>query len=1269
MYGDSWQETTSGTGRRDAEGGSVIVGGRIAQVTLVVALVIIAQVTVVGTVAAVPAPVDQGPITRGATTAGSGGVGGADVATAVTSDEPNASRVRATGGREADVAGVRFVEPDRTRTTEITTRPSYEVAFWTGSITPAPGLDPAVASADGPRVWALVQFYGSPTASTLDALAADGYRDVGRLSRTTRYAGIPTGEARAIADRDDVRAVTRVRPAWKWRPSFRERVDAMGPEATKSVAVQTFTALSDAAADRLGLAAVDASDAGTTTYYGRLSASAIRSLRADGRVMWLTERTRPSLDVSEGRRLVGAHMAERPGPGSRSGYTGQGVKVGVLDSGIAHGHGHFDSVRIVDSKDWYDGDFHPETHGSCSHGTHVAGTIAGEGLDPSRNVTIRGVAPNATIVPSNVFKPDSNGDGACDWVKKPVGLKKMFNKIDNENVDVISNSWGDDTDGNYDIRASWVDTWAVNNPDVLLVTSNGNAGETSHVGTPAVAKNVLAVGALGDGSKKSGGNVTDGSTGLTNRDSYLNDLQPATDMAEGSGRKKPELYAPGESITGPVKGGTYEDWNGTSMAAPHVSGVAALVKEKYPNMGANQLRAELIGTAVAPQYDGYGVVNANDALFQNAYEGQHTHVSGSLSKVRAPALTKAAKKRQKRVETDEKSFTVAEETERLVVTLSWLDPGNLVASKSNRLANDLDLVVSGPGVSRTVTTDSNVKQVVIDDPRKGRWKVAVRARHVTAATSQSYDLVYRTLTEAPTLDVTDSRTVKVEPYESRRQRFTFNVTGTGAPVSGVAIDAETDGVIGPCDGWRENRIAGIVSEGHTDSQEVCVEATGPPTSRRNGSVDFTVTTSNAASIDGTATRTVNRTVTFEFLPRPSEDVYDRGGNVRHNDRTDPVQLDPSRGFHDWDHGHLRCVGGGRVSDGKDAGDDCSDILSGGEEAAATEYWQMNLTDLSLHNDSDVDAFNVHLPPTDTGGALSYPANECGRDTISTGRSTYEVRTEGRLIVRIDAAPNALGNATARVNESTDPLEFYYGDRADSDPVTVGRTDSLGDYRIERVVPCPVTGRNKSRTYTFTFGNGTSRNVGTYEVEVNYIIDVTRPEKIETIQREMAVEHEAGARATRAVGVYSGLELGPGYAGRLGDEFRCPGTYNCSGPTPRWMRLVDDERVLVHVRNAQGTVSDRYLLVTSDGKVTSARAVSGASAVDHSVDVYTDVTTVRWIVQSDDKIQAIGSGYENGQVRIEGNGPVNGLKFGALKLGADVFSAVRDVGQVVGRMLP
>jgi subtilisin family serine protease len=1172
-------------------------------------------------------------------------------------------------GTAPDAGGdVRFVDPDERTTTEVTVRPDYAVEFWTGTVTPTPGLDPSVTDTERARTWALVQFYGSPTAATLDELAGAGYQDVGRLSRTTRYASVPTAEAQAVADHEAVRAVTRVRPAWKWRPAFRERIDGLAAGETLAVAVQTFTPLPDAEADRTDLVAVDSTEGGTTTYYGELSPAAVRSLRADRRVMWLAERPRPTADVSEGRRLVGAHLAERPGPGGRSGYTGRGVRVGILDSGIAHGHPHFDSTRIVDSKDWYDGDGNPEAHGSCSHGTHVAGTIAGEGYDPSRDVTIRGVAPNATLVPSNVFKPDANGDGSCDWVKKPVGLKKMFNKIDTENVDVISNSWGDDTDGNYDIRASWVDTWAVNNPDVLLVTSNGNAGETSHVGTPAVAKNVLAVGAVGDGSKKRGGNVTDGSIGLTNRDSYLNDLKPTTDAAEGSGRKKPELYAPGESITGPVVGGTYADWNGTSMAAPHVSGVAALVKEKYPNMGANQLRAELIGTAVAPRYDGYGVVNANDALFENAYEGRHAHVSGSLHKVRAPALTKAAKKRQKAVETHEKSVTITEDAERLVVTLSWLDPGNLVASKSDRLANDLDLVVNGPGVSRTVTTDSNVKQVVIDDPRKGTWTLKVRARHVTALTSQEYDLVYRTITAEPTLDVTDSRTVEVEPYEPREQRFTFDVTGTGAPVSGVAVDAETSGMIRPCDGWRENRIAGILSEGHTDSQEVCVEATGVPTSRRNGSVEFTVTTSNAASIDGAATRTVNRTVSFEFLPRPSEDAYDRGGSVRYDDRTDPVQLDPSRGFHTWDHSHFRCVGGGRFSDGKSAGDDCSAILTGGDEAAATEYWQMNLTDLSLHNDSDVDAFNVHLPSTHVGSALSYPANECGRDTVSAGGSTYEVRTEGRLIVRIDAVPNDLGNATARVNASTDPLQFYYGDEADSDRVTVGRTDSAADYRIERVVPCPVTGRNKSRTYTFTFGNGTSRNVGTYEVEIDYVIDVTRPKKIEEIQREMAVEHEAGARATRAIGVYSDLELGPDYAGRLGEEFRCPGTYNCGGRSPPWMRLVNDERVLVHVRNARGDVAGRYLLVTENGQVTRARAVADPASVDHTVDVYTDVTTTQWVIQSTDKLQAVGAAYENGQLRIEGSGPVNAVKFGALKLGVDVYSVVTDVGRAVGGVL-
>lgn len=1184
--------------------------------------------------------------------------GGDDTAT--TSSEVNESATT----RQADDDGdITFVEPDETTFTEVEYEPNYTVPFWSGPFTPEPGLDPAVTDTARDRVWVLVQFEVQPDGATLDRLAEYEYQDAERLTHTTRYAGIPTDAAEDIVELDGVRAITRIRPEWKVKPSFDRTVEETGPDDTVSVTVLTFEGITTEGTE---LREVE-----PNTYRGSVSPETVRELQEDPRVLWIDEFVPPDTTVSEGRRLVGAQMAERPGFGSRSAYTGAGVRVGVLDTGIRSGHPHYSSTTVVHAYDWGDGDYDSTSAAGCAHGQHVAGTIAGSGTDSNRGTTIRGVAPDATLVVSRIF------DDNCDWATQFTGPKRKFKQVNDEGADIISNSWGDTaeaSDGDYDVQASKTDTWAKHHPDTLLVFANGNFNQPAaasgtvpasdqYVNSPGLAKNVIAVGATRDGSNQTSGNVTDGQVGTVNADSSLNNLQPSEDMDEGSGRRKPELYAPGHWITAPETTGYGERW-GTSMATPHVSGVAAMLKEKHPNMGANALRAELVATAAPPNHEGYGIVNANNALHRNTYESRHEHMSNSI----------------KKGQTDTKSFTITQDTEKLVVALTWLDPGHtptVQSMGSGIMANDLHLTVDGPDGSRTVTTDSNVKRVVIDDPSQGTWTIEVHGHRVSAFTSQDYDVVYRTVTEKPTLDVEESRTVEVQPWEDREQRFTFNVSGTGAPVSGIYLDGDFSSfVMSACDGWDEPTVVGMLSDRYDYTESVCVDLPAPSTTKRTYSVNVSVNTSNAEQIDGQPAQNVTRSITFEVLPRPDADRFDDPGT---NDGRSAATNVTSASV--WDHTHLRCVEPKPFNDGVPKGGDCSGVLDGGDQYKAREHWQTGLENLSLHVDSDEDYYEVSVPSTHTP---KLPNPECGEQNVTIRGDKKRIKTEGQLIIEVSPTENTLGEAKVRTDPSGTPINVY----DDSGRVTAGTT-SLGYWgdELNRIIPCP---RNEGLDeFTFSFGEGSLKNIGSYEIEVHYIIDITRVDDYSDAQEKLYRQVEKAKKIERQA-VFEDRITGDGPIDEInedlidqfgGDDDGRPSCYtHCGYPGGPPRDFWENRDVVLNFDNDEGEIVDQSRITLEDGAVTSVErdvdsgiigesvdACSGERVVDaggvsddrRSVDACTGLYTARLISASENPQPAMASAYRQGLVRFGGPGFLDGLYVGGptIELRADGSAAV------------
>lgn len=257
----------------------------------------------------------------------------------------------------------------------------------------------------------------------------------------------------------------------------------------------------------------------------------------------------------------------------QSGLTGKGVKIAIIDSGIAS-HSDLTIAGGINVITGSSGASYTDENG---HGTHVAGVIAAQGL----NGGVKGVAPDASIYAVKAL--GSNGEGytsdiiaGIDWA--------IQNKMD-----IISMSMGT-TESSTALKNA-IDT-AYNN-GILVVAAAGNDGNTSGTGTnieyPANYSSAIAVGAVDSNNKRA----------------YFS--------STGS---KLEVSAPGVDILSTYLNNGYTKMSGTSMATPFVTGDLALLKQKYPSSTNSQLRQLLdnnvkdLGTYGKDSLYGYGLIVA-----------------------------------------------------------------------------------------------------------------------------------------------------------------------------------------------------------------------------------------------------------------------------------------------------------------------------------------------------------------------------------------------------------------------------------------------------------------------------------------------------------------------------------------------------------------------------------------------------------------------------------------------------------------------------------
>jgi len=237
--------------------------------------------------------------------------------------------------------------------------------------------------------------------------------------------------------------------------------------------------------------------------------------------------------------------------------SGRGIGIAVLDTGIDASHialqGKVSTAYEFDTTNWR-AIRQTNSLDTDGHGTHVAGLIAGNRV---------GVAPEANLLSGVV-------------------LPKRLGKI-----------------STFILALEWVAT----QPEIQIVNISGGfqgyRGDMNDAIAGLLATGVLPVCAIGNDGRNitcSPGNYREVvSVGASNKNNQVSSFSSSGRLTcENHIYQVPDLVAPGEAVYSSVVTGGYQAWNGTSMATPIVSGVAALILEKYPDMTITQLRYELL---------------------------------------------------------------------------------------------------------------------------------------------------------------------------------------------------------------------------------------------------------------------------------------------------------------------------------------------------------------------------------------------------------------------------------------------------------------------------------------------------------------------------------------------------------------------------------------------------------------------------------------------------------------------------------------------------
>jgi subtilisin family serine protease len=640
----------------------------------------------------------------------------------------------------------------------------------------------------------LVQFSTAPDMNTRAALEATGLHPLLYIPDNTFL----------VRASQPVIPASVVLPGLRWAGPFQAtyklpaELDSLVSSTDPQPADLRLLAMPDADVDALaqalrglgGAVLEHSSSLNGTSLHVVLPAAALRAVLQRDDVLWLEAFVAPGLYNDRAGRILGVPAAR-----VQFGLTGAGQIVAVTDTGLdvqsnlsadfagrlVRGFSTNDMSSACSGTTWNDRN---------GHGTHVSGTVLGSGTLSPSGFSFAGMAPAARLIIQAV----SSGGRSLDCLPYDTSY---LSKAYAAGARVQNASWGGPTGagacefGCYTDQARDVDSYLWDHKDHLFVVAAGNSGididdngviDPDSIGSPAIAKNVLAIGATendrpptsggcsssslpnlcwsayGYGTPFAGDFVSDHINGMA----AFSSRGPADD-----GRIKPEIVAPGVNIisarshdpaaaygSDELYGNDYAYKSGTSMATPMISGLAALVRQWLAEQrhidvpSAALVKALLINgaTDITPGQYKSGPQREIPMAWPNSVEGW-----GRAAITDTIGLSAADQVWMHEGDGLQTGMTVTytldiSAGQALRFTLAWTDyPGNPAVDK--QLVNDLDLEVQAPdstitrgnanGDLRLDCRDAggydrcnNVESVQLAAPVAGRYMVRVHANVV-----------------------------------------------------------------------------------------------------------------------------------------------------------------------------------------------------------------------------------------------------------------------------------------------------------------------------------------------------------------------------------------------------------------------------------------------------------------------------------------------------------------------------------------------------------
>jgi len=271
---------------------------------------------------------------------------------------------------------------------------------------------------------------------------------------------------------------------------------------------------------------------------------------------------------------------------------GEGVVVAIIDTGVKQSLEDLSNTNFTTGYDFVNDDNDPTD--DEGHGSHVCGTIA---QSTNNGVGVTGIAYKATIMPVKVL--DRRGSGSYDDIADGI-----YYAVDH-GADIINMSLGGSTD--LQVLEDAVNYAWEHGVVVVCAAGNENTSEPSY---PAAYENAISVAAT---------TSIDTRASYSNYGSTIDIAAPGGDSGDNNGDGYDDMIL---QNTFGSSGDGYYFYAGTSMASPHVAGVAALVKAANPSLTNVQIRqilestAEDLGDTGWDQYFGYGLVDAYAAVLE-----------------------------------------------------------------------------------------------------------------------------------------------------------------------------------------------------------------------------------------------------------------------------------------------------------------------------------------------------------------------------------------------------------------------------------------------------------------------------------------------------------------------------------------------------------------------------------------------------------------------------------------------------------------------------